>query len=136
MPKRPWVLVLAGLVGSIFAACEQATSPSEDFAAQGRWELQSLGGTQVSNPENFTITFGADGELGTIADCNVCGGEYEVRGNGISIEIQFCTEAYCGDDSLDREYLEALANTTRYTRQESQLTLDYSGGALIYQVSQ
>ena len=135
MPKRPWVLVLAGLVGSIFTACEQATSPSEDFAAQGRWELQSLNGNHVSNRENFTITFGADGELGTIADCNVCGGEYEAKGNNISVEIQFCTEAYCGDSSLDREYLESLANTTRYARQGSRLTLEYSGGALIYQVS-
>lgn len=136
MPRRPWGFVLAGLVGLIFAACEQAISPSESFAAQDRWELQSLGGTEVSNPERFTITFGGDGELGALVDCNVCGGEYEAKGNGISIEIQFCTEAYCGDGSLDREYLEALANTTRYTRQESQLTLEYSGGNLIYQVSQ
>ena len=133
MPRHAWVLVLAVLS---FIDCDQATSPSELFSGQGTWTLQSLGATQVSNPENFTITFGADGELGTIADCNVCGGEYKVRGNGISIEIQFCTEAYCGDGSLDREYLEALANTTRYTRQGSQLTLEYLSGTLIYQVSQ
>lgn len=135
MPRRPWLLVLAGLVGSIFAACEQTTLPSELFAAQGRWELQSLDGIQVSNPEHFTITFGPDGELGALADCNVCGGEYDVRGNGIFVEIQFCTEAYCGDGSLDQEYLEALANTTRYARQGEMLMLDYSGGTLIYQVS-
>jgi heat shock protein HslJ len=135
MPRRPWILVLAGLAGSIFVACDQATLPSELFAAQGRWELQSLGGTQISNPQNFTISFGANGELGTVADCNVCGGGYEVKGNDISLEIRFCTEAYCGEASLDREYLEALANTTRYARQGDILTLDYPGGTLMYQVS-
>jgi heat shock protein HslJ len=119
----------------MFAACEQATSPSELLTAQGKWELQSLNGMNVSNPETFTVTFGADGELGAFADCNVCGGEYEVKGNGISIEIQFCTEAYCGDGSLDRRFLEALANTTRFSRQGDHLTLEHSGGTTIYQVS-
>lgn len=127
------ILVLAGLT---LTACEQATLPSELFTAQGTWELQSLGSTQIANPERFTITFGADGALGVNADCNGCGGAYEVNGNNISIDVQFCTMAYCGDASLDSEYQQALANTTRYSRQGNQLTLDYSGGTLIYQVSQ
>ena len=132
MPRHAWILALVGLT---FINCDQATLPSEFFSGQGAWELQSLGGTQVPNPENFTITFGADGELGALADCNVCGGEYEVNGDDISLEIQFCTEAYCGDDSLDREYLEALANTAGYARNGDRLTLDYSGGMLVYKVS-
>ena len=130
-----YVCILA-LVGLTMTACNQATQPSELFAAQGTWELHSLGGTQVTSPANYTITFGSDGDLGVKADCNVCGGEYEANGNNISVDVQFCTLAYCGDASLDREYHQALANTTRYTRQGNQLTLDYSGGTLTYQASQ
>jgi heat shock protein HslJ len=127
------ILVLAGLT---LTACNEVTQPSELFTAQGTWELQSLGNTPVTNPENFTITFGPNDDLGVKADCNVCGGAYETNGNNISIDVQFCTLAYCGDASLDGDYQQALANTTRYTRQGNQLTLDYSGGTLIYQASQ
>lgn len=133
MLRYACILVLAGLT---LTACSQATQPSELFTAQGTWELQSLGGTQVTNPENFTITFGSNSDLGVKADCNVCGGAYEANGNNISVDVQFCTLAYCGDNSLDSEYHQALANTTRYSRQGNQLTLDSSSGTLIYQVSQ
>ena len=132
MHKYACILLFAGLT---LTACDQATLPSELFTAQGTWQLQSLGSTQIANPERFTITFGADGALGVNADCNGCGGQYEANGNNISIEVQFCTAAFCGESSRDKDYLEALANTTQYARHGDQLTLDYSGGTLIYQVS-
>jgi heat shock protein HslJ len=65
--------------------------------------------TTVQNPENYTIVFNADGSLDGKADCNTFNGTYS-QSNGFSIKIGTSTKAYCGDTSLDQQYLDLLAN--------------------------
>jgi heat shock protein HslJ len=133
-----WIILLAGLV---FGACDTATIPSDLSDVQGTWELEAFelnndDTVSVPNPQNFKIVFDPDGSIGVTADCNLCGGIYEANGNSISIEVQVCTQAYCGDQSLDRDYLEALGITSRYSRRGQELLLDYDNGTMRFQLSQ
>jgi heat shock protein HslJ len=65
--------------------------------------------TTVPDPENYTITFPADGTLDGKADCNTFGGTY-TQENGFHINLGSSTMAYCGDDSLDQQYLTLLGS--------------------------
>lgn len=71
---------------------------------------QSTGAvTAVSNPENYTITFNADGTLTGKADCNNFSGTYSQEG-GFTISLGASTMAYCGDASLDQQFLTLLSS--------------------------
>lgn len=65
--------------------------------------------TSVPNPGNYTITFNADGTLDGMADCNNFAGTYSQE-NGFIITLGASTKAYCGDASLDQQYLSLLGS--------------------------
>jgi heat shock protein HslJ len=65
--------------------------------------------TSVPNPESYTITFNADGTMNGKADCNNFSGSYSQE-NGFSINVETSTMAYCGDTSLDQQYLALLGS--------------------------
>jgi heat shock protein HslJ len=65
--------------------------------------------TTVPNPENYTITFKTDGTLNGNADCNLFSGTYSQQ-NGFSIKLGPTTKAYCGDTSMDQQYLQLLSS--------------------------
>ena len=65
--------------------------------------------TSVTNPENYTITFNEDGTMYGKADCNNFNGSYSQE-NGFTIKVETTTMAYCGDTSLDQQYLALLNN--------------------------
>jgi heat shock protein HslJ len=79
------------------------------------WQWTSLANrstgetTTVPNPENYTITFNADGTLGGKADCNTFTGTYSQE-YGFSIKLGASTMAFCGDESLDQQYLQLLGS--------------------------
>ena len=61
------------------------------------------------NPQNYTITFYADGSLTGKADCNSFTGTYSQQ-NGFTIKLGATTMAFCGEASLDQQYLLLLGN--------------------------
>ena len=65
--------------------------------------------TTVPNPENYTIVFNADGTLVGKADCNTFDGTYSQQ-NGFTIKLGASTMMYCGDASLDAQYLQLLSS--------------------------
>ncbi len=65
--------------------------------------------TPVPAPENYTITFNADGTLTGKADCNNFAGSYSQE-NGFSIQLDASTMAFCSDVSLDQQYLALLGS--------------------------
>jgi heat shock protein HslJ len=65
--------------------------------------------TTVPNPENYTITFNADYTLTGKADCNNFAGTYS-QANGFSIKLGPSTMAFCGEKSLDQQYLQLLSS--------------------------
>jgi heat shock protein HslJ len=63
----------------------------------------------VPNPADYTITFYPDGTLSGKADCNTFTGTYSQQ-NGFTIKLGATTQAYCGDASMDQQYLSLLSN--------------------------
>jgi heat shock protein HslJ len=62
-----------------------------------------------AHPENYTIIFNADGTLAGKADCNTFDGTYSQQ-NGFTIKLGASTMMYCGDASLDAQYLQLLSS--------------------------
>jgi len=63
---------------------------------------------EVTDPENYTIVFNADGTFSTVMDCNSGTGEYashrlEFPQHGIYMEMAPMTLADCGEGSLSTE---------------------------------
>ncbi len=83
----------------------------------------------VPNPENYTLLFQPDGSLSINADCNGVGGSYTLEGDSLTIELGPSTMAFCGEQSLDQQYLELLGSVDSYTVQDGRLVLNLQDGA-------
>lgn len=115
-------LVCLGIM-LVVSACAQAATPvpatsipaSTDSIQGVVWQWTSVTNqttkntTSVANPQNYTITFNADSTLEGKADCNAFSGTYSQQ-NGFTIKLGPTTTAFCGEASLDQEYLTLLGN--------------------------
>lgn len=96
-------------VASLEGACAESANPIVGVV----WQWTSLANrttgetTQIANPEAYTLVFSADGTLNGQADCNRFSGAYSQE-SGFAITIGAITEAFCGEDSLDQQYLQLL----------------------------
>jgi heat shock protein HslJ len=111
--KKIMILTLVFVTLLFLAAC--GTASSSDTITGIVWQWTSLTDrvtgeeTTIPNPENYTITFNEDGTLEGKADCNNFSGTYSQE-NGFSITIGAVTRAYCGDTSMDTQYLQLLGS--------------------------
>ena len=62
----------------------------------------------MPDPEDYTLEFTVDNRVLIQADCNNVEGTYVLRRNTLIIELGPATQAFCGEDSLDLEFLDAL----------------------------
>ena len=124
-------LLLSTLVLVILAA--GCTSGPELTGVTWRWtsleENEPSGISVVPNPENYTLTFEADGALSLKLDCNMGGGTYQLDGTGLTIELGMTTLAFCGEESLDTQFTSLLAQVDGYALEEGSLILRYGAGA-------
>ena len=81
------------------------------------WQWTELTGTAVNppqtvpNPENYTITFKADGTYSGKADCNRIGGTYSTENGGLILSPEMITTmAACGPQSLEQDYVRLLGS--------------------------
>ena len=114
----PSLTLFAALVALLLTAvaCTPAATPTSADSIQGiTWQWTSVTNkstgetTTVPDPENYTIIFNADGTLNGQADCNTFNGTY-TQENGFSITIGASTMAFCGEASLDQQYLTLLGS--------------------------
>lgn len=64
--------------------------------------------TTVPNPESYTLIFNEDGTFTGNADCNAISGTYSQEG-GFFVTVETSTRAFCGEESLDLQYLDLLS---------------------------
>jgi len=122
MPARnPLVtsLLLAGLTVLLALAvvgCGATATPTPTNSWQNiTWQWVNLVDkgtspaktTTVPDPTKYTIAFYPDGTLTGKADCNNFSGTYTSQ-QGFSIKLGPSTMAYCGETSLDQQYLKLL----------------------------
>ena len=83
----------------------------------------------MPNPESYTITFRDDGTFGGLADCNNFAGDYSTE-SGFSLTLGPTTAAFCGEESLDQQYLGLLDMVAAGgPTGEGTLALESAGGA-------
>jgi len=100
----------------LLAACVPVPAPAPTNSITGiEWQWVSVTNqttkqtTTVPAPENYTIIFNADGTLAGKADCNSFTGTYSQQ-NGFTIKLGATTMAFCGEASLDTQYLQLLSS--------------------------
>lgn len=96
-----------------------------------KWMLESIGGKKVSpNGAKAFISFDpAKQSAGGDTSCNAFGGSYELKGDKLSITGVIATMRACIEDdrmTIERQFLDGLEKTDRYTLSGSGLTL-YQG---------
>jgi heat shock protein HslJ len=99
---------------SLLAACAPAATPTPANPIQNivwQWTTVTDQGktTTISNPENYTIIFNPNGTVNGKADCNSFSGVYSQQ-NGFTITLGPTTMAFCGEASLDQQYLQLLGS--------------------------
>jgi len=113
-----WVAGLGLIVVMVLAACAPAATPTpapSNTITGIVWQWTSVTNqttketTTVPNPESYTIIFNADGTLTGKADCNSFSGTYSQQ-NGFTIKLGPTTMAFCGEASLDQQYLALLGS--------------------------
>lgn len=106
---------------------EHIVTLEEIIDIEWQWSglIETLPASQsvVPDPENYTLTFNADGTYSIKADCNMGSGGYTLEGNDLTLAPGPITLAYCGPDSLDSQYLSLLSNVTTVSMDNDQLVL-------------
>ena len=126
-----FTFVLASLL--FLAACGTASSSETITGIVWQWtsvkDRVTGEETTVPNPENYTITFNEDGTLEGKADCNNFSGTY-TQENGFAITLGPTTMAYCGETSMDTQYLQLLGSVAAGGPDgQGGLALETAGGA-------
>ena len=110
-----WIMGLSLLVVLALAACAPAATPTPANTITGiAWQWTSVTDagkmTTVPNPTKYTIIFNTDGTITGQADCNSFTGAYSQAGGSFTIKLGASTMAFCGEASLDQQYLTLLSN--------------------------
>jgi heat shock protein HslJ len=126
-----FTVVFASLL--FLAAC--GTASTSDTITGIVWQWTSVKDrvtgeeTTIPNPENYTIIFNEDGTLEGKADCNNFSGTYS-QDDGFAITLGPTTMAYCGETSMDTQYLQLLGSVAAGGPDgQGGLALETAGGA-------
>jgi heat shock protein HslJ len=128
-------MAAAGLALAL-GGCRQITNPDE--LLDGPWRLKvlrrSAGTEAVTRGDEFTVEFLPDGRVNVRADCNGCGGSYEVRTGSLHVNPLACTRVYCvATAPVDSEYVMSLQAAQTFSVQWNRLTILTDHGSLEFE---
>jgi heat shock protein HslJ len=137
------LVVLASLAigcaeSSVPTSPSSVTSGSNTLTADqlaGAWSLlsiQSAGQAEQAAPAgaSYILTF-ADGRLSTRADCNVCGGAFQLSGQTLTAGPALaCTRAACPTMAFEITYTTLLSGESTVTLSGNTLVLSSARGVL------
>lgn len=95
---------------------------------------QATGVTSIPDPQNYVVTFLADGSIQVKADCNNAAGTYAANGDSLTIALGPTTMAACPDGSRSDQFLVLLSSAAKYAIIDNQLRIDLiaDGGNLTF----
>ena len=134
------VLLVAYLVPAVHALGQGAgaTPASKEELIGPLWQWDQWVETKpaslsvVPDPEKYTLSFSANNSVSIQADCNQVCGTYILRNGKLQIELGPSTMAYCGDQSLDQQFLALLTQveSAGMLGEQLQLSLGRKAGYL------
>lgn len=115
---------------------ESAAPAEEILNVEWQWadlvETEPAAQSVVPNPENYTVTLLEDGTAAIKADCNQLSWTYEIEGSNLTFNtLGPSTLAFCGEESLDQQYLALLGTTTTFGLEEGRLKLTTAENAVM-----
>lgn len=129
-----YVSKYVGLVGFMSALlvfitnCAAQPTPVPIFVGPTwAWSISQFnnGSTQnVTDPNQYTIVFSADGTLQVKADCNTGSGTYKLDGNEMTIKGLRTTLVACPEGSLSAVFIAQLQSVGSYLMSGSELILN------------
>ncbi len=124
-------IVIAGgliiLLSVVLGAC--AGTSNDKSITEITWKWTSLEETEpaalsvVPDPEKYSLLFNPNGSINLQVDCNIASGDYSLDGEVLSINVGPSTMAFCGEESLDLQFLELLSKVEKYEPGDGQLFL-------------
>ncbi len=116
MSKDKTILFIFLIFFILVISCEES-EPIYDIT-NTNWMLQSIqyGNGDIiiiDNPSVYTIMFDDSSNIEGLADCNTCGGDFDIRNSSISIRFG-CTKKGCGSSSKGWEYFLAVNSASSY----------------------
>ena len=90
---------------------------------------QAVGVTTIPDPQNYTVSFLADGSVQVKADCNNAFGTYTTSGDSLTIALGPMTLAACPDGSRSDQFVALLGSAAKYAIIDNQLRIDLMADA-------
>jgi len=125
--QKLWLPAGAASIPPIPAPGERVTTAIELTTNPWLWQsfTDPVQQFEVDNPENYTISFNADGSVNVKADCNNATGTYTADDNGsLSIELGPMTLAACPPESRSDEFVQKLGFVSNFFFENGVLYLD------------
>lgn len=85
---------------------------------------QASGPANVADPQNYVLTFQADGTVQVKADCNNAAGTYTASGSNLTITLGPVTLAACPEGSRSDQFINMLSGAGTYQIANNQLVIN------------
>ncbi len=128
--------VTASEVVAIGGTAEETAAAGDAQISNIVWQWSDLvesnpaGQSVVPNPENYTVTLHVDGRASLKADCNQVLVTYTLNGSNLTFNMLGpSTLAFCGEESLDTQFLGLLSSVNGWALDGDRLQMFTSGGA-------
>lgn len=113
----------------IISCSDSATETNSTELLNTLWVLEAFEvyGLQDTPPDDqvYNIQFNADNKFIGRNDCNDISGNFSLNSNNITMDNLTTTEVYCGKESLDYLYFEALRGAGSYKIEKNELSINY-----------
>ena len=134
--KRLAAVALWGLTMAL-AGCGDDDDDVDPSAVTGvDWRLESLQRPDFAvlqvDPGLYSLRLDANGSLRARSDCNACVGSYTLTGSSFTVAALPCTRVFCGEASLDSEYVRALQAAQSLDVDDERLIVFGTQGTLRY----
>lgn len=136
MRKRLFLILVAMglLVAGLVAPAAWADTHGEIIGIQWQWaeltETEPAGQSVVPDPENYVLVLIADGSVSIKADCNQVLWTYTLDGTNLTFNtLGPSTLAFCGEESLDQQFLDLLGKGGTVSVEDDRLVLELNDNA-------
>ncbi len=126
------MVVWMAIAASVACGCSHSTKKGDLSLTSVRWSLTELNGKKVQPEDNFYLRFDQkEHRVNGKGDCNLFMGSYTLSGKeGLVFDAMASTRAFCPNQELENEFIEALNGVTGYAIKGDALTLMDDGEAV------